>query len=401
VSRVDQLDELFRQNRISYPEYKRAQGLLGLHSIVHVRLQSPDTVYGPAALPVGMIRSVKSGIAGVLEHVMVQSHQLTTGDLEGATRERVAHSATVLADSTYSPVNLDPMEVLAKAERFLRDPGTDPLDAYQLMVDPTYVPDDRTPDFFLHSNSEALKDFAREVSPEATERAERAVIIYDLGADVALSVAIPELLAAKGAGFIDDAALIGRLDDVLLLERQAARRTMSMPRYMDGGGTLGSWMSKYPQAPHNSVFRGDSALRSATNAKGIGKSHVSSTGDLVPANLAGLHNGRPVTVAEHVLGGFRRGAKSNSPFTSFTPQRATAAGYGSEVVSVDIAVLRKAIRSGEVTGVAVLNQRQIQRLIGQNPHLSDFWKGRASRWSSRDQEFLIRGTIPERFFSVD
>jgi toxin YqcG len=115
--------------------------------------------------------------------------------------------------------------------------------------------------------------------------------------------------------------------------------------------------------------------------------------------VSGTYKGRQVTVAEHILGGFRKDAKGNSPFTSLTPNAATVAGYGSGVIGVNISALRQAIRSGEVTGVAILNQRQIQRLIRSNSNLSDYWKNLASKWSARDGEFLIRGTVPERFIT--
>ena len=147
----------------------------------------------------------------------------------------------------------------------------------------------------------------------------------------------------------------------------------------------------------NQVFRGDSAFSATVNAKGIPKSFIDDAGNLVPASTTGIYKGRQVTVGEHVLGGYRRGAKGNSPFTSLTPNASTAADYGSEVAGVNISALRQAIRSGEVTGVAVLNQRQIQRLIRNNSNLSDYWKNLASKWAARDGEFLIRGTVPERF----
>lgn len=138
-------------------------------------------------------------------------------------------------------------------------------------------------------------------------------------------------------------------------------------------------------------------MTATVNAKGIPKSFVDEAGNLVPASTTGIYQGRQVTVAEHVLGGFRRGAKGNSPFTSLTPNATTATGYGSDVIGVNVSALRQAIRSGDVTGVAVLNQRQVQRLIRNNPNLSDYWKNMASNWAARDGEFLIRGTVPERF----
>ena len=154
-----------------------------------------------------------------------------------------------------------------------------------------------------------------------------------------------------------------------------------------------------PSGGANSIFRGDSALNATTNAKGINKSFIDGSGNLVPASTSGIYKGRQVSVAEHVLGGFRRGAKGNSPFTSLTPNATTAAGYGTDVIGVNVSALRKAIRSGEVTGVAVLKPKQVQRLIRNNPNLSDYWKNLSSKWAARDGEFLIRGTVPQRFIT--
>ena len=68
----------------------------------------------------------------------------------------------------------------------------------------------------------------------------------------------------------------------------------------------------------SNLYRGDSLLHSPTRPNGIGKPHISSSGVLVPASKEGFYKGRQVTVTEHILGGYRKGAKSNSPYTSFT-----------------------------------------------------------------------------------
>ena len=153
-------------------------------------------------------------------------------------------------------------------------------------------------------------------------------------------------------------------------------------------------------APEN-VFRGDSNLTSTVNPKGIPKSYLNPAGDLVPANPTGMYQGRPVTPAEHILGGFRRGAKSNSPYTSFTPKGKVAGGYGGQKVTVDLAALRKAIQEGRVKGVEILDQAQVQQAIHSDPRLSDYWKNLASKWAARDEEVLIKGVIPKEFLKVE
>ena len=55
------------------------------------------------------------------------------------------------------------------------------------------------------------------------------------------------------------------------------------------------------------LYRGDSLLHSSTRSNGIGKPHISSSGDLVPASKDGFYKGRQVTVTEHILGGYRKG----------------------------------------------------------------------------------------------
>ena len=55
-----------------------------------------------------------------------------------------------------------------------------------------------------------------------------------------------------------------------------------------------------------------------------------------------MYKGRQVTVTEHILGGYRRGAKHNSPYTSFS--------------------------------------------------------NLALNWTKRDTEYLIRGEIPSKYF---
>lgn len=151
----------------------------------------------------------------------------------------------------------------------------------------------------------------------------------------------------------------------------------------------------------NALLRGDSALYSDTRPNGIRKSYISSEGSLVPANIDGLHKGRQVTVTEHILGGYRKGAKGNSPYTSFTFNSDIVTGYGDNLIEIDISGLRKAIQSGDVTDVAILSPKQIERLIKNDKIQSDFWKKRALNCTKRDSEYLIRGEIPSQFIKIN
>ncbi len=149
------------------------------------------------------------------------------------------------------------------------------------------------------------------------------------------------------------------------------------------------------------LLRGDNSLYSDISEKGIPKSHISSEGDLIPANATGNYKGRQVSVTEHILGGYRKCAKGNSPYTSFAFDQSIISGYGNNVISVDISRLRKAIQSGEVTGVAILSPKQIQKLIRNDNSQSDHWKSMALKWTKRDSEYLIRGIIPREFITIN
>ncbi|WP_410991150.1 WXG100 family type VII secretion target [Bacillus cereus] len=101
------------------------------------------------------------------------------------------------------------------------------------------------------------------------------------------------------------------------------------------------------------LFRGEDYLQSATRPNGIGKPHIGENGNLIPANKEGMYKGRQVTVTEHILGGYRRGAKHNSPYTSFSKNPEVASNYGKNIIDIDLPALRKGIREGKVTDVAI------------------------------------------------
>ncbi|MFG6315988.1 T7SS effector LXG polymorphic toxin [Bacillus velezensis] len=148
------------------------------------------------------------------------------------------------------------------------------------------------------------------------------------------------------------------------------------------------------------LYRGDDDVFSTKAPNGVVKSHIDpNSGNLIPANKSGMYKGRQVTVTEHILGGFRGAAKSNSPYTSFTINKNIITSYGDRTIEVDLPALRKAIRSGQVKGVAILSPKQIERLIKNDKH-SDYWKKRALSWTKRDTEYLVRGEIPSEFLKL-
>ncbi|WP_428004176.1 ribonuclease YeeF family protein [Bacillus altitudinis] len=148
------------------------------------------------------------------------------------------------------------------------------------------------------------------------------------------------------------------------------------------------------------LYRGDSLLHSPTRPNGIGKPHISSSGDLVPASKEGLYKGREVTVTEHILGGYRKEAKSNSPYTSFTNNKNVIGNYGENAIELNISALRKDIQSGKLKDVVILSPKQIQKLIERDVVSSDFWKKRAINWTKRDNEYLIKGEVPSQYIKV-
>lgn len=150
----------------------------------------------------------------------------------------------------------------------------------------------------------------------------------------------------------------------------------------------------------NNLYRGDSLLHSPTRPNGIGKPHISSSGVFVPASKDGFYKGRQVTVTEHILGGYRKGAKSNSPYTRFTNNKNVIGNYGENAIELDISALRKDIQSGKVKDVVILSPKQIQKLIKRDVVSSDSWKNRAINWTKRDNEYLIKGEVPSQYIKI-
>lgn len=151
----------------------------------------------------------------------------------------------------------------------------------------------------------------------------------------------------------------------------------------------------------NEASRGDKFLFSDTDANGYRKAHLNSDGDLEAANPAGTYNGKAVTVQDHILGSKNKRMKANSPYISVgTSGVLWKYGGEGEGIKIDMQGLRKAIASGEVKNVEIIEHQQVIDQI-QRSDKSRFRKTLAVNFAKSDNEFLIKGTVPKRFISIE
>ncbi len=173
------------------------------------------------------------------------------------------------------------------------------------------------------------------------------------------------------------------------------------------------------------IVRQDNDFSAQVNHKGNPKSHIDSGGSVVPANAEGR-----TSVIEHIYG--VNPAKSNSPYTSFmTEKNGVAKVYGSKEIELNTSRLRADIKSGKLKDVKIFTPKEITNSIkleaekispgiNLNEGISQGGKGiekyvkslglskrktekmirllRAYSDTTRDGEFLIRGTIPKDYY---
>jgi hypothetical protein len=136
------------------------------------------------------------------------------------------------------------------------------------------------------------------------------------------------------------------------------------------------------------------------------KSFITDKGNLRPADPDGT-----ATALQQVLG--REPAKSASPFTSIKIDRSSGKYFGGRSIEIDLVAVRRDIASGQLPGVRVVEHRELMTLHHRNIELAQranllqpsARKARAledaktiARFSIRDQEALIQGTLPARYF---
>lgn len=155
------------------------------------------------------------------------------------------------------------------------------------------------------------------------------------------------------------------------------------------------------QSTGGSAFRRDHDPYSELHPKGWRKSHINKAGDLVPANPEGKYNGKDMTVCHHLDGGWNKKCKSSSPFTSFSAEDGSViTRYGDYLVKLDLKALKQA-KNAALVDVEILELPDILKAIDEAPGFSDIAKNKHRTWAIRDNEILIKGTIPGRFITVE
>ncbi len=148
------------------------------------------------------------------------------------------------------------------------------------------------------------------------------------------------------------------------------------------------------------AFRGDRELYSPVDLAGTPKSHLDSSGNLVPANVEGKFQGREVTVDEHILpSSTDPGVKGCSPFTSVGTNGVLWKYGDGKGIAVDVKALRDAILSGQVKDVEIIEHLDLIKMVEASGQ-SNFEKKLALSFLKYDNEFLIKGTVPARFLRL-
>jgi hypothetical protein len=138
------------------------------------------------------------------------------------------------------------------------------------------------------------------------------------------------------------------------------------------------------------------------------KSHIGDDGSLRPANPKGT-----TTLRQHVHGG--EPPKSLSPYTSFKTNQTSGKVYGTNRIVLDLRRLRKDMAAGKVQGVRILEHEEVVQTIEvdvakararyearQTPeNASRLQKAEGDlAHAQRDEEILVKGVIPGKYFEV-
>jgi hypothetical protein len=174
------------------------------------------------------------------------------------------------------------------------------------------------------------------------------------------------------------------------------------------------------------IIRQDNDFRSKTSdRKGApAKSYIDDDGDLIPVDPEGK-----TSPLEHIYGS--QPAKGNSPYTSFlTEEGGIAKTYGSHEIELALGPLQSDIANGKLSGVEVLTPSDLERMIkkdikaiapaaepeegiaggpeGIDEYVASLGLSRSNSAklarrllalfnTTRDREYLIRGSIPSKY----
>ncbi len=103
-----------------------------------------------------------------------------------------------------------------------------------------------------------------------------------------------------------------------------------------------------------------------------------------------------MTIEEHALDSRHQGAKNNSPCTSIGTNGVIQKYGNGSGIAVDMVKLRRAIDAGEVAGVEIIEHSQlIEQILRSDKKMGE--KMMALNFARKDNEFLIKGVVPNRF----
>lgn len=192
-----------------------------------------------------------------------------------------------------------------------------------------------------------------------------------------------------------------------------ARKLGLTPQEAEYAGVPREWFKPQSKVPLNdnymamssdgqgSAFRGDHDVYSKVNERGRPKSYVNTDGDLTPVNADGMYKDRPVRLAEHLNGGWCKGQKANSPFTSFGYDKGhLVAKYGKDCIELDLAALEAEMAAGKAPVKGIHKLDAILRSIEEEATFPKWRKTYLSNCAKRDNEVMIEGVLPKRFFKV-
>ncbi len=147
------------------------------------------------------------------------------------------------------------------------------------------------------------------------------------------------------------------------------------------------------------AYRGDSDFHAKFDKNGLLKSHINEAGDLVPADIKGLFNGKPVDIMEHICDFHFQEQKAHSPFISLSTVGELTSRFGNQKLKVDLTALRAAIKDGSLTGTELIEHPDLLRLIDNSSFDLNF-KKMAKMFVQGDKEMLAKGPIPARFLEI-
>ncbi len=220
-------------------------------------------------------------------------------------------------------------------------------------------------------------------------------------------------LAADLKGMTQDAKAAGKYAVMYIDEIVGGLTAPEMA--LPGGGKV-KFSKEFGRQPHSQepgdfiyamsdgsagkAYRGDHDVYSRFNTKGRRKSFINENGDLSPANPEGIYKGKKVTVEEHLAARWCRGAKANSPYTSFGHKDGVLKTFGQgDGLTLDLEGLRAAIASGEVRNVKVFEHHDVLKAI-EGSRFHSIIKNKLLTWAKAHHEVVVEGIIPGKFLQI-